>query len=157
MKYMVKGKELTNLRRRKNLSQDQLARLVGFVGPSSIGRIEKGTRPVDREKLEKLAKVFEVAPDSLVEIEVDDNIVYRPDPATIRAALRKAPEPVEFHVDRQAMEDLKKRVELLERKPEQLPGLTKEEIEILKLFRSASEMQKKLITAAARGILKEDI
>lgn len=157
MKYMVKGKELTNLRRRKNLSQDQLAALVGFVGPSSIGRIEKGTRPVDREKLEKLANVFGVSPDSLVEIEVDDNVVYRPDLESMKRALRMRPEPLEVRVDRSAVEELRKRVEVLERKPATPNGLTKEEQEILKLFRSASEMQKKLILAAAKAIMTQEI
>lgn len=161
MKYILKGKELINLRHQKNLSQDQLATLVGFTGPSSIGRIEKGTRPVDRDKLEKIARALEVTPESLIEAEDDrETIVLRPE--NIEAIRKAISQPVKIvnHYDQESFDDLLKRVESLEKtKTTTLSGdgLSVEELELIKMFRAASDPQRKAALAAAKAILGESL
>ena len=160
MKYILKGKEIINLRHRKNLSQDQLATLVGFTGPSSIGRIEKGTRPVDWDKLEKIAKALEVNPESLIETEAKETVVLRPE--NIEAIRKALSQPVKLvnHYDQESFDDLLKRVESLEKiKTTTLSGdgLSAEERELIKMFRASSEPQRKAALAAAKAILSETL
>lgn len=161
MKYILKGKEIINLRHQKNLSQTQLASLVGFIGPTSIGRIEKGERSVDRDKLEQIAKALEVSPEFLIETEDREVHVFRPENMeAFLKGLRVPPRFVNQEYDQESLEDLRKRVENLEKeKPTTRfgDGLSEEELELIKLFRASSEPQRKAALAAAKAILGESL
>lgn len=54
------------LRKSHNLSQAELAKIVGFSGSSAIGDIERGRRTTPIEKIVALADYFEVSIDFLV-------------------------------------------------------------------------------------------
>ncbi|MBO6087833.1 helix-turn-helix transcriptional regulator [bacterium] len=53
------GKRLKELRKSKNLTQEQLAELVGFE-PNHLTKIESGKHFPQPEKLDSIAKVFDI-------------------------------------------------------------------------------------------------
>lgn len=59
------GSRIANIRKEKNMSQSQLAVLLG-VGPSTVGMYEQGRRTPDLDTLVRLAKVFNVSLDYLI-------------------------------------------------------------------------------------------
>lgn len=156
MKYILKGRDLINLRHKKALSQGQLASLVGFTGPTSIGRIEKGERPVDWDKLQKIANVFEVTPESLIESEVREFVIS---PEVLKG-VRAPYKPARQDYSQESFEDILRRIEKLEKsKPtaNACDEFSEEEKELVMLFRCASEPQRKAALAAARAILGEKL
>ena len=72
-RFMLNGSRMRQLRENRGMSQKQLADLVGFVGPASVGRIENGTRPVDHQRLIKIAEALQVDPRELTEPNVTDD------------------------------------------------------------------------------------
>ena len=52
------GKRIKELRKRKKLSQEQLAELVGFESPNSISNVENGYNYPSIQNLEKLLSVL---------------------------------------------------------------------------------------------------
>lgn len=59
------SKILKQLRKSKNISQEQLAKVI-FVTPSAISQYETGHSKPSRENLERLAKFFDVSTDYLL-------------------------------------------------------------------------------------------
>ena len=62
------GLRIKELRKSKNLTQEKLAELVGFE-PNHITKIEAGIHFPQPEKLEKLARIFEVQVKDLFDYE----------------------------------------------------------------------------------------
>lgn len=56
------GRKLRALRESKNLSQEELANLIGLKDRSSISKIEKGLRGIDYDNLERLVVALGVNP-----------------------------------------------------------------------------------------------
>ena len=56
---------IINLRESRNLSQSELAKLMG-INNSYISKIESGTRKVSTSELNKLAEIFDVSTDYLL-------------------------------------------------------------------------------------------
>lgn len=56
------GENLKRLREKNNLSQDDLARMMGFKDRSAITRIEKGNNSVSYENIIKFSKIFNESP-----------------------------------------------------------------------------------------------
>lgn len=159
-KYVLNGKMLRNLRAQNEMSQKQLAESVGFTGPSSMLRIEKGERTVDYGKLVQIANVFGVDPQSLILEEIEDNGALPTNYTAILRALN-TPVPDHFSVSEEiSIKDILKRVEKLEKeKPIAKPDdeLSAEERELIKMFRASSEPQRKAALAAAKAILNETL
>lgn len=59
---MKTGEIIKMCRERKNMTQDELARLVNFSDKSSISKIETGKRDVTRVKLVQIAEALGVSP-----------------------------------------------------------------------------------------------
>lgn len=59
-------------RQRKGLTQDELAKKVGYKSRSSINKIELGESPIPQKKLDQFSKILDVP----VEMLVDDNFSY---------------------------------------------------------------------------------
>lgn len=63
MKFYEKIK---NRREELNMSQDELAKLMGYKSRSSINKIELGHNDIPQSKLEAFAKVLKVTPEYLL-------------------------------------------------------------------------------------------
>lgn len=157
MKYVLDGKRIKNLRSQKGWNQARLAKEVGFEGPTSIGRIENGSRPVTYETLYKLALVLEAEPNSLIKGEFDDSPVFQRSRS-------------DTQVDTSSYDDLFRNLSALEQRLSGLEhivkekpivrvddGLSEEEREFINLFRASSEPQRKAALAAAKAILNETL
>ena len=59
------GKRLKEIRKMRNLSQQQLAELVGMESLNNISKLENGEQLPKKENLEKLCKVLQIAPKDL--------------------------------------------------------------------------------------------
>ena len=64
------GKNISNLRREKNVSQEELAEYVG-VGKAAISKIELGTSFPTFANLERIAQYFEATPTQLFGTELE--------------------------------------------------------------------------------------
>ena len=64
------GKNISNLRREKNISQEELAEFVG-VGKAAISKIELGTSYPTFANLEKIAQFFNATPTQLFGTELE--------------------------------------------------------------------------------------
>ena len=64
------GKNISNLRREKNVSQEELAEYVG-VGKAAISKIELGTSFPTFANLEKIAQYFDATPTQLFGTELE--------------------------------------------------------------------------------------
>lgn len=82
---MSTGYLLSELRREKRLSQEELAKIIG-TSQSSVGHLESGRRNIPQDKLLQLSKYFNVSIDYLLGISKSrkkyydlskDNIVNR--------------------------------------------------------------------------------
>lgn len=73
VKIQIDGANMRRIREERRMTQAKLAEMVGFVGPYPIGRIENGQRPVDTERLCKIAKALQVDPRELVEQNVTED------------------------------------------------------------------------------------
>lgn len=60
------GKLIRNRRMQLNLSQQQLADLMGYQSRSTIAKIEKGENDIPRSKIETFAKVLSTTPEYLM-------------------------------------------------------------------------------------------
>jgi DNA-binding XRE family transcriptional regulator len=56
----VSGMILKNVREEKNLTQDELAKIIG-TSRTAVTAIENGKRPVSKAMAKKLGKVFDIA------------------------------------------------------------------------------------------------
>ncbi|MGX7047519.1 Cro/Cl family transcriptional regulator [Lactococcus piscium] len=64
------GKNISNLRREKNVSQEELAEYVG-VGKAAISKIELGTSFPTFANLERIARYFNATPTQLFGTELE--------------------------------------------------------------------------------------
>ena len=55
------GKRVKELRKKRGLTQEQLAHLCGFKNKSSVNHIENG-RNIPQSRLEKIAEILETTP-----------------------------------------------------------------------------------------------
>ena len=74
------GQNLRRIRISKNMTQDELAKKLGYTNRSSINKIEVGRSDMPRSKIELAAKVLGVSPlelfkNSPIDDEVIDTIV----------------------------------------------------------------------------------
>lgn len=69
---MNTGELIKKLRKEKKMSQDQLAKLLGYSGKSAISKLEKGGFELSQDKLVLFANYFGISVDSLVNNEISD-------------------------------------------------------------------------------------
>lgn len=74
------GQNLRRIRVSKNMTQDELAKKLGYTNRSSINKIEVGRSDMPRSKIELAAKILGVSPlelfkNSPIDDEVIDTIV----------------------------------------------------------------------------------
>ena len=65
MDYILLGQRIRRYRQEKNLTQEQLAELVG-ISPSFLGHIERGSRIASLETVMKFCEVLDVTPNRLL-------------------------------------------------------------------------------------------
>jgi transcriptional regulator with XRE-family HTH domain len=67
MNYLIKvGEKIRQARIKANLTQDDLAKMVGYTSRSSINKIEKGLVDLPRSKLIKISNALGVTPSYLM-------------------------------------------------------------------------------------------
>ena len=67
------GEKIKQRRKMLNLSQDELAKRMGYKSRSSINKIELGQTDVTRTKIMEFAKLLETTPAYLIDLENNDN------------------------------------------------------------------------------------
>src|SRR5690606_32375748 len=73
------GKRLSELRKKRGLSQEEVANMIGTKGPA-IGRYEREIAKPTIEVATRLAKILEVSLDYLVgnsDVELDKNLIKK--------------------------------------------------------------------------------
>ena len=63
---MKTGEKIKELREQRGMSQDDLAKAVGYKTRSSIAKIEKGESDPSQKKLVRIAEALEVRPSELL-------------------------------------------------------------------------------------------
>lgn len=87
------GKRIKELRKRKNLSQEKLAELVGFESSNSISNVENGYNYPSIQNLEKILKVLD---SSFIDIFTFEHLQKNVDLKTeINSLLAKHPEKLQ--------------------------------------------------------------
>jgi len=78
---VIFGENLKNLRLAKGMSQDELAKALGYTNRSSINKIELGKNDMPRSKVVRAAQVLGVSPLQLFEgaEEPDPDFMIRSD------------------------------------------------------------------------------
>ncbi len=71
------GDKIKKLREEFNMSQEELAKKIGYTSRSSINKIEKDGRGIPSDKIVMLAKIFRVSPAYLMGWE-DDTKEFKP-------------------------------------------------------------------------------
>ena len=66
MNNNVIGQNIQHFRNAIGMSQEELAKMCGYVDRSSISKIEKGERGIDSSKLVQIAKVLKTTPQELL-------------------------------------------------------------------------------------------
>lgn len=56
VKYLSIGMRIRDIRKKKKITQGELARMLGFSGSSAISYIENGQRKLNADKIPKLAE-----------------------------------------------------------------------------------------------------
>ena len=79
-KYIEIGKRIQDARDKKGLTQEQLAKLVGYQTATAISFIEAGERKLKASELEKIAEVLD--------LDVQYLLTGQAKPITVRMALR---------------------------------------------------------------------
>ena len=79
---MTFGQRVEKIRKEKGLTQDELAKRVGYTSRSTISKIERDERDVPRSAVTKLAEALEVKPSTLMGWE-DETITANEDIDTI--------------------------------------------------------------------------
>ncbi len=69
---MQTAENIRTLRRKQGLSQEDLARLLGYTDRSSIAKIESGKVDLSQSKLEKLAEIFGTTVSEIIGIKTHD-------------------------------------------------------------------------------------
>ena len=63
---MTMGERIKKCRKKLNMSQEELAKKMGYVARSSITRIEKGQNDIPCSKIVEFAKALETTPEYLM-------------------------------------------------------------------------------------------
>lgn len=73
---MTIGERIKTLREQHKLSQDQLAKLMGYKSRSTINKIELGKNDVSQSTIKKFATIFTVSPSELIaeDTEIEKNL-----------------------------------------------------------------------------------
>ena len=87
------GPKIKNLRKEKGLTQEQLAKALGYSGKSVISHIEKGDADMTYEKMILLLKTYSLEPSSLFGDEIIERKVEKKAPK--KAAKKEEPQPEE--------------------------------------------------------------
>ncbi len=67
------GNRIRDLRKRKGLTQGELARLLSFKSASAVGMIEREERELNIETLNQLSEIFGVSTDYILGKTVEEN------------------------------------------------------------------------------------
>lgn len=70
---MTFGERINKIRTERGMTQDELARAVGYKSRSTIAKIESGERDVPQSMVVKLSKVLNVSTSVLMENDKDNN------------------------------------------------------------------------------------
>lgn len=70
------GNKIRELRIKNNLSQDELAKLVGYNSRSAINKIEKGVNDITQSKIILFAKALNTTPSDLLDWDIDEPVGY---------------------------------------------------------------------------------
>lgn len=73
------GQNLRRLRQEKGMSQEELAKALGFKNRSSINKIEIGRSSIPTEKIQLTAQVLGVSPLELFDAEYEDDTLSQSD------------------------------------------------------------------------------
>ena len=73
--YKKLGMKIKNIRDRIDLSQEKLADLLG-VSRVALSQIENGERKISAEEIAKLAKIFNLSSDLLLDLDKDMKVVF---------------------------------------------------------------------------------
>lgn len=66
---MTNGERIAKFRVEKGMTQDELAKLVGYKSRSSINKIELGQRDIPRSMIVKISEILDISPLELLGIE----------------------------------------------------------------------------------------
>ncbi len=83
MDYKLMGEKIRYYRKRKRLTQEQLAELID-MSPSFVGHIERGSRICSLDTVMRLCEVLEIMPNELLigiqlpQVELPDAITIAP-------------------------------------------------------------------------------
>lgn len=93
---MKMGEKIAYYRKLIGMSQDELAKKVGYKGKSAISKIESGERDIVQDKIVKFARVLGVDPVSLLDDRVQGSPIWAdeimvPEVATVAAGFDKLP------------------------------------------------------------------
>ena len=87
MNYQSLGKKVRECRKRKQLTQEQLAEIVD-ISPSFLGHIERGSRVASLETFARLCNALEVSPHYLLSAELlKGDVINQEDIGTTRERL----------------------------------------------------------------------
>ena len=92
----VFGQNLKRLRLERGLSQDELAKALGYTNRSSINKIEVGRSSVPTEKITRLAQILNVSPLEL----------FRDDSEPAITISKHAPSKADFSIQRFLMRSM---------------------------------------------------
>ena len=70
------GNKIKRLRTEKGLTQDELAKLLGYSSRSTINKIESNINTISYDKLKKLVEIFNIDMNELIEDENTSNDNY---------------------------------------------------------------------------------
>lgn len=79
------GKRITELRKLKQISQQQLADKIG-INQSVLNRIENGSRPLRDDEIKAIANFFKVSTDYLLDVPKIVGVLYNADSKIIDIA-----------------------------------------------------------------------
>lgn len=77
IEYKVIGRHIRAARKQKGLTQEDVADMIG-MSPNHFGKVERGDRPINLQRLSQLSQVLEVPLEKLVEgaaVADDDGVV----------------------------------------------------------------------------------
>ena len=69
------GNKIKRLRTERGLTQDELAKLLGYSSRSTINKIESNINTISYDKLKKLVEIFNIDMNELIEDEIK-SLVY---------------------------------------------------------------------------------
>ncbi len=95
------GKKIRHLREKHKMSQDELAKRIGYTSRSSINKIEKDGRGIPSNKITLIANVFGVSPAYLMGWEEKKSTVKIPVLGTVAAGT-----PIEAITDINSFEEI---------------------------------------------------